>query len=157
MAKTRGRAQHPDKIDARYLKVLRGIFDMSQKELAGVAGVSESTIQRIEAGEKGLDPAVRQKLADGLGIPVRVVAEASEFVRYVDRESGIDPSWSPGTKGLWREMPGAGEELGEGASEARRAERRARHRERAATVGRAVESLVYGELQREDERSYDDY
>lgn len=57
-------------IFAKRLKIHRAISDISQKELAVKAGLSQSTVAQIENGR--MDPSLKtaEKLAEALGVQV---------------------------------------------------------------------------------------
>jgi len=52
----------------QYLVLLREEKSMSQRRLAEIAGVTNSTISRIEADAVSPDPATLEKLATALGV-----------------------------------------------------------------------------------------
>ena len=51
--------------------------NLSQEELAQLAGLSQTTISRAEKGEGSINPRILAKIARALGVPVREIAEES--------------------------------------------------------------------------------
>lgn len=143
-------------LDNRHVAVLREIRGMTQEQLAKAAEINRSKLSSIENGEKGIDREVREKLARGLGISVRVLEQTSEFIRHVDREAGVDWSW---TREAVPDRAGpttGGDGVGDSSAATRRAIRRRTHRRIAESVGRATEALVYEHLEAVSEATYDD-
>ena len=67
--------------------------DMSQRELANAAGISNAEISRLEAGKrKASSPAVLKAIAKALNVPVEVLLEKSGIIeegkRAVDKALG---------------------------------------------------------------------
>lgn len=67
--------------------------DMSQRELASAAGISNAEISRLEAGKrKASSPAVLKSIAKALNVPVEVLLEKSGIIeegkRAVDKALG---------------------------------------------------------------------
>ena len=64
----------------RWMREQAGI---TQAELAAFAGMSETTLRRVEAGERALRPAERAAVARGLGIGLAVMtATRPRVVRH---------------------------------------------------------------------------
>jgi transcriptional regulator with XRE-family HTH domain len=149
-----GDASEP--LDGRPVSVLREIRGLTQEQLAQAAGISRSKLSGIETGERGMDREVRVKLARGLGVPVRVFDQTLDFVRHVDREAGIDRSWTWGAALGWSGSATRGDEVVDGSAATRHAMRRQKHRRIAESVGRATEALVFEHLESTYEKTYDD-
>lgn len=84
----------------RYIGILRETNGFeSQRQLALVAGVSPSTILRIEDGTQRATPETLKKLAPHLGVPYQVLFEKADYTR---RDDSIELQWPEGVKVLRR-------------------------------------------------------
>lgn len=89
-------------LDGRPLVLLRHARDLTQEELARRSGVSTRTLSRVENGDTLLDPAVKEEVARGLGLPGFVFDDVAQFLAYLDRMAGKGGWWNAGR---WRGTP----------------------------------------------------
>lgn len=64
--------------DAKTLKIIRAVKNISQQELATLTSISKSLISRIESGERSLTNANLNTIASKLNIPKNVL----KLLRY---------------------------------------------------------------------------
>jgi transcriptional regulator with XRE-family HTH domain len=60
---------------ATALKVVRTVRNLRRQDVAALAGISRTTVARIEAGRHQPQTATAVKLADALGVPVGLLLE----------------------------------------------------------------------------------
>lgn len=92
-----------------WLKQRRHLLDVTQAELGELAGCSEVTVRKLEAGERRPSAALARSLARVLRVPDR---EADAFVQFA-RSTELDasfrlPAWNPEQTTDWRgaQLPG---------------------------------------------------
>jgi putative transcriptional regulator len=69
-----------------YVRQLRRSKNMTQDELAKLAGLSRQFVNRLEAGEYGIDEETAPRLALALGVDADEVRERAGFVRKSQTE-----------------------------------------------------------------------
>jgi len=74
---------------------------VSQRQLAIDAGVSPSTVKRIEDGSQRAEPDTLRKLAPHLGVSYKALLEKAGYSEGVD-ENDIEHSWPEGIRVLRR-------------------------------------------------------
>ncbi|MGK4583454.1 helix-turn-helix domain-containing protein [Kitasatospora sp. HPMI-4] len=55
------------------IRAVREARGYSMRRVAGMAGTHRSTILRIEREQRGASPAVLQRIADALGVPIQAI------------------------------------------------------------------------------------
>ena len=73
-----------------YLRRARRLADVSQRELALLAGVAQSTLARWESGEREPTASMLAQLLGAAGLRLEVVDEADRRVRPFDRDTVRD-------------------------------------------------------------------
>lgn len=73
------RSRRRRRIDPDLLMELRYRADITQEQLARLAGISRDTVYRIESGEPGAgtSPRVQYRIAEALGVDVRALLEVA--------------------------------------------------------------------------------
>lgn len=138
-------------LDARAVKLLLEVAEMSQAELARRSGVNLKALSRIATGKAALTREAAERLAAGLGLPTDAFGNARDFLLDMDQLRAIHvPLSVSGEAEAPEEVAGGDDEVAERAQRQIERERYLEDRRAVDSAAKAFRDLAMRFLSRGD-------